>query len=92
MSNHIEDNNHDDTSSLPRQQQQEEESLLHPHQTGVTIRNTRMQDIPKIVDLQKEYAQKVIRRELRDPVLSFELDNEFKFIERINPKILNGKY
>ena len=30
-----------------------------------------------------EYAQKVIRRELRDPVLSFELDNEFKFIERI---------
>ncbi|MDQ3872867.1 MAG: GNAT family N-acetyltransferase [Thermoproteota archaeon] len=28
--------------------------LLHPHQTGVKIRNTTHQDIPKIVDLQKE--------------------------------------
>jgi len=28
-----------------------------------------------------EYAQKVIRRELRDPVLSFELDNGFNFIK-----------
>ena len=52
MSNYIENNNN--TSSMPRQQQQEEESLLHPHHTGVTIRNTLLQDIPKIVDLQKE--------------------------------------
>ena len=29
----------------------------------------------------EEYAQKVIRGELRDPVLSFELDNGFKFIK-----------
>jgi hypothetical protein len=29
------------------------------------------------------YAEKVIRRELRDPVLSFELDNGFKFIKII---------
>ena len=28
-----------------------------------------------------EYAEKVIRGELRDPVLSFELDNGFKFIK-----------
>ena len=28
-----------------------------------------------------EYAEKVIRQELRDPVLSFELDNGFKFIK-----------
>ncbi len=28
--------------------------LLHPHQTGVTVRNTTNQDIPKIVNLQKE--------------------------------------
>ena len=30
-----------------------------------------------------EYAEKVIRGELRDPVLSFELDNGFKFIKII---------
>jgi len=30
-----------------------------------------------------EYAQKVIRGEFRDPVLSFELDNGFKFIKVI---------
>jgi hypothetical protein len=35
-----------------------------------------------------EYAQKVITRELRDPVLSFELDNEFKFI-KILPNYLD---
>jgi hypothetical protein len=35
-----------------------------------------------------EYAQKVIREELRDPVLSFELDNGFKFI-KILPNYLN---
>ena len=28
-----------------------------------------------------EFAEKVIKRELHDPVLSFELDNEFKFIK-----------
>jgi ribosomal protein S18 acetylase RimI-like enzyme len=33
--------------------QQMEESL-HPHNSGVTIRNTRLEDIPKIVNLQKE--------------------------------------
>jgi hypothetical protein len=27
---------------------------LHPHQTGVRIRNTTKEDIPKIVNLQKE--------------------------------------
>jgi hypothetical protein len=27
---------------------------LHPHQTGVKIRNTRGEDIPKIVNLQRE--------------------------------------
>jgi ribosomal protein S18 acetylase RimI-like enzyme len=27
---------------------------LHPHQTGVMVRNTTKKDIPKIVDLQKE--------------------------------------
>lgn len=31
-----------------------------------------------------EYAQKVIRGELKDPVLSFELDNGFKFIKILN--------
>src|SRR5919205_1987915 len=35
-----------------------------------------------------EYAQKVIRGELRDPVLSFELDNGFKFI-KILPNYLD---
>jgi hypothetical protein len=35
-----------------------------------------------------EYAQKVIRAELRDPVLSFELENGFKFI-RILPNYLD---
>jgi ribosomal protein S18 acetylase RimI-like enzyme len=35
-----------------------------------------------------EYAQKIITRELRDPVLSFELDNEFKFI-KILPNYLD---
>ena len=28
--------------------------LLHPHQTGVKVRNTTQEDIPKIVELQKE--------------------------------------
>jgi hypothetical protein len=35
-----------------------------------------------------EYAQKVIRAELRDPVSSFELENGFKFI-RILPNYLD---
>jgi ribosomal protein S18 acetylase RimI-like enzyme len=35
-----------------------------------------------------EYAQKVISRELRDPVLSFELDNQFNFI-KILPNYLD---
>ncbi|MDQ3869900.1 MAG: GNAT family N-acetyltransferase [Thermoproteota archaeon] len=35
-----------------------------------------------------EYAYRVIKGELRDPVLSFELDNEFKFI-KILPNYLN---
>jgi hypothetical protein len=35
-----------------------------------------------------EYAQRVIKGELRDPVLSFELDNEFKVI-KILPNYLN---
>ncbi|MFL6378562.1 MAG: hypothetical protein ACJ72R_14025 [Nitrososphaeraceae archaeon] len=35
-----------------------------------------------------EYEQRVIRKELRDPVLSFELDNEFKFI-KILPNYLD---
>lgn len=35
-----------------------------------------------------EYAERVIKGELRDPVLSFELDNEFKFI-KILPNYLN---
>ena len=35
-----------------------------------------------------EYANKVIRSELRDPVLSFELDNGFKFI-KILPNYLD---
>src|ERR671919_3036282 len=30
------------------------DSLLHPHQTGVKIRNTTKEDISKIVNLQKE--------------------------------------
>jgi ribosomal protein S18 acetylase RimI-like enzyme len=55
MSNHIEDSNHDLNHSLLRKQQQQgEEPLLLPHHTGVTIRNTLLRDIPKIVDLQKE--------------------------------------
>lgn len=28
--------------------------LLHPHQTGVIVRNTTSEDIPKIINLQKE--------------------------------------
>jgi len=35
-----------------------------------------------------EFAEKVIKRELHDPVLSFELDNEFKFI-KILPNYLD---
>jgi hypothetical protein len=35
-----------------------------------------------------EYANKVIKRELKDPVLSFELDNGFKFI-KILPNYLD---
>ena len=35
-----------------------------------------------------EYAHKVVRGELKDPVLSFELDNEFKFI-KILPNYLD---
>ena len=35
-----------------------------------------------------EYAQKVIKGDLRDPVLSFELDNGFRFI-KILPNYLN---
>ena len=35
-----------------------------------------------------EYAEKVIRGELKDPVLSFELDNGFKFI-KILPNYLD---
>jgi len=35
-----------------------------------------------------EYAQRVVKGELRDPVLSFELDNEFKFI-KILPNYLD---
>jgi ribosomal protein S18 acetylase RimI-like enzyme len=35
-----------------------------------------------------EYANKVIKRELRDPVLSFELDNGFKFV-KILPNYLD---
>jgi ribosomal protein S18 acetylase RimI-like enzyme len=31
-----------------------ESDSLHPHQTGVKIRNTREEDIPKIVNLQRE--------------------------------------
>jgi ribosomal protein S18 acetylase RimI-like enzyme len=27
---------------------------LHPHDLGVTVRNTRLEDIPRIIDLQKE--------------------------------------
>jgi ribosomal protein S18 acetylase RimI-like enzyme len=53
MSYHIEgNNNHNGDGSLPKQQQ--EEQLLHPHHTGVIIRNTIQEDIPKIVNLQKE--------------------------------------
>ncbi len=51
MSNNIDNNN--GTSPMPIQQQQQE-SLLHPHHTGVTIRNTLQHDIPKIVNLQQE--------------------------------------
>ena len=35
-----------------------------------------------------EYAQRVVKEELRDPVLSFEIDNEFKFI-KILPNYLD---
>ena len=35
-----------------------------------------------------EYAQRVVKGELRDPVLSFELDNDFKFI-KILPNYLD---
>ena len=35
-----------------------------------------------------EYAQRVVKGELRDPVLSFELDNEFKFV-KILPNYLD---
>jgi hypothetical protein len=35
-----------------------------------------------------EYAKKVIAHELRDPVLSFELENGFSFI-KVMPKYLN---
>jgi hypothetical protein len=35
-----------------------------------------------------EYANKVIKRELKDPVLSFELDNGFEFI-KILPNYLD---
>jgi GNAT superfamily N-acetyltransferase len=35
-----------------------------------------------------EYARRVVKGELRDPVLSFELDNEFKFI-KILPNYLD---
>jgi hypothetical protein len=28
--------------------------LLHPHHTGVKVRNTTQEDVPKIVDLQKD--------------------------------------
>jgi hypothetical protein len=35
-----------------------------------------------------EYANKVIKGELKDPVLSFEIDNGFKFI-KILPNYLN---
>src|SRR5919199_6132857 len=53
MSYHIEaNNNHNGDASLPKQQQ--EEQLLHPHHTGVIIRNIIQEDIPKIVNLQKE--------------------------------------
>ena len=35
-----------------------------------------------------EFAEKVIKRDLHDPVLSFELDNEFKFM-KILPNYLD---
>jgi ribosomal protein S18 acetylase RimI-like enzyme len=54
MPYHIEsNNNHNADGSLPKQQQKEEQ-LLHPHHTGVMIRNTIQEDIPKIIKLQKE--------------------------------------
>ncbi|HEY6885381.1 MAG TPA: GNAT family N-acetyltransferase [Nitrososphaeraceae archaeon] len=54
MPYHIEgNNNHNGDGSLPKQQQKEEQ-LLHPHHTGVMIRNTIQEDIPKIINLQKE--------------------------------------
>jgi hypothetical protein len=54
MPYHIEgNNNHNGDGSLPKQQQKEEQ-LLHPHHTGVIIRSTLVQDIPKIVNLQQE--------------------------------------
>jgi hypothetical protein len=36
----------------------------------------------------QEYAQKVVKGELKDPVLSFELDNGFRFV-KILPNYLN---
>jgi ribosomal protein S18 acetylase RimI-like enzyme len=54
MPYHIEgNNNHNGDGSLPKQQQKEEQ-LLHPHHTGVMIRHTIQEDIPKIINLQKE--------------------------------------
>ena len=53
MSNSIENNDSDNSSSSMSGQQQQG-PLLHPLQTGVIIRNTNVQDIPKIVSLQKE--------------------------------------
>src|SRR5689334_9895774 len=60
MSYHVEgddNSNNNSTSSLPGLQQhhqQHHEPLLHPLNTGVIIRNTLHQDIPKIVNLQEE--------------------------------------
>src|SRR5689334_25360983 len=54
MSPRSEDNdNNSTTSSSPRRQQQQE-PLLHPHDTGVIIRNTLQQDIPNVVNLQEQ--------------------------------------
>jgi hypothetical protein len=36
----------------------------------------------------QEYAEKVVKGELKDPVLSFELDNGFRFV-KILPNYLN---
>ena len=53
MLNSIENNDSDNASSS-MSGQQHQGPLLHPLQTGVIIRNTNVQDIPKIVSLQKE--------------------------------------